>query len=447
MATIKNKGAKAKLTSPARAIHSIIVPLRKKNRPPTIALQDFQNRTITANLFPNVYCSVSELPAAATGIIDIWRKILNSDIRYQQQQNALPAFLGCRDLCCKFSSATLTESDVFGGTLADFDTYPYLRLTMDNIQVAVFIIMSWCRRTGQLPRTYDVTYVNNGKLYSTTYYIEKSNPYLFEKLMQEKHVESIKFGAAAEIINAPTDRNEDLYNIPGIRVSQKFGHQLNVYAQRKIKEYREALQRGELKRLKVMRSAEHNRTAAKLEYNQHRARLQRSAMGFSNYGGYAYHTFIGTRYARAYYRTTNVCPEELTEKTNEALAAIHAPELLKPIVGAETIIEDIRILEEATRKEQLRRIEVEEELQELKESRKANVEAAKIKAMRTNFRNKTQLRNYALTEASMLRDCERIEKNCRNVSSQQLTDAITTIIQASESIEIDRKDGQLIIKF
>ena len=58
MATIKNKGAKAKLTSPAQTIHSIIVPLRKKNSPPTIALQDFQNRTITVNLFPNVYCSV-----------------------------------------------------------------------------------------------------------------------------------------------------------------------------------------------------------------------------------------------------------------------------------------------------------------------------------------------------------------------------------------------------
>lgn len=447
MATIKNKGAKAKLTSPARAIHSIIVPLRKKNRPPTIALQDFQNRTITANLFPNVYCSISELPKTARGIANIWRQILNSDIRYQQQQNALPAFLGCRDLCCKFSSVALTEVDVYGGTLANYDVYPYLRLSMDSIHVAVFIIMSWCRRTGQLPRTYDVTYVNNGKLYSTTYYIEKSNPYLFEKLLQEKHVKSIKFGAAAEIINAPTDRSEDLYNIPGVRVSQKFGHQINVYAQRKIKEYREALQRGELKRLKVMRNAEHNKAIAKLEYNQHKARLQRSAMGFSNYGGYSYHTFVGTRYARAYYRTTHVDPLELTQKTNEALAAIHAPELLRPIVGAETIIEDIRILEEATRQEQKRRIEVEEELEELKERKKAEFEEAKIVARQTNFRNKTQVRNYALSEASLLKDCERLEKNCRNVSSQQLTDAIATIVQASESIEIDRKDGQLIIKF
>ena len=92
MATIKNKGKKAKLTPPARAIHSIIVPLRKKNRAPSIAEQDFANRTITLNLFPNVYCSISELQSTAKGILDLFRNITNNDIRYQQRSNALPSF-------------------------------------------------------------------------------------------------------------------------------------------------------------------------------------------------------------------------------------------------------------------------------------------------------------------------------------------------------------------
>lgn len=447
MATIKNKGKKAKLTPPARAIHSIIVPLRKKNRAPSIAEQDFANRTITLNLFPNVYCSISELQSTAKGILDLFRNITNNDIRYQQRMNALPSFLACRDLCCKFSSVGLNDADCYAGILPNYVCYPYLRVTIDNIHVAVFITMAWCRRTGQLPHRYNVTYFTNGKMQSKFYDVEKSNPYMFEKLLEIKKVHSIKFGAVAEIICSNVDRSTDLYNIPGVRVSQKFGHALNVYAMRKLKEVREELQRGELKRLQILRSDEHKRAVARMVYNERKAWLHRTNMAFSYYGRYQYKAEAGNRYSRAYCRVVgyNKGGEYLTQKTNEALAAIHAPELLKPIIGAEEIMHDICMLEDIARAEQQRRIEVEEKNRELEE---ANGKKERIfVAKKTSFRNKTQLRNYVFNEASLFQSVEDIDKNCRNVTADEVTKAIETLTKSAAEIEIRKSDGQLIIKF
>lgn len=450
MATIKNKHSRAKLASPARAIHSIIVPLRKKNRGATIACQDFQNRTISVNLFPNVRCSISELPATASGILDLWRKITNNDIRYQQRQNALPAFLGCRDICVKCSSATLSELDVFEGIIPDFDCFPYIRLTMDNIQVAVFIIMAWCNRTGQMPLEYNVVYVTNGKLSTTSHYLNKSNPYLFEKLLELKNVHSIKFGAVAEIVCHAVDRETDLYNIPGVRVSQKFGHQLNVYAMRKVVEVREALQRGEIKRMRNLLSEKHNKAVARLEYNERKAKLRKAGVSLSNYGGYTYYYHVGTRYCRAYNRTTrSIDAVELTHRTNEALAQIHAPEILKPIVGAEPIIAEVLRLKRVAQEEHKRRLLLEHEVEELQQRKEQQpVEPYKFKAISDKgFRNKTQLKDYVLTEASFIKDSDKLDKNCRNISPQEITDAVATLIKSASDIQVDHKDGQLIIKF
>lgn len=447
MRTIKNKGSIAKLTSPARAIHSIIVPLRKKNRPPQIATQDFQNRTFSVKLFPNVCCSISELPDTAAGLLDVWRKITNNDIRYQQRCNAIPAFLGCRDVCCKFSSAVLNECDIYGGVLADYDTYPYLRITLDNIQVAVFIIMQWCRRTGQMPLTYSVVHVTKGnKLYTSNYDLNKSNPYLFEQLILLKDVHSIAFGAAAEIVCTPIDRQTDLYNIPNIRVSQKFGHQLNTYAMRHIKEVREALQRGEIKKMRNMRSEKHRNAIARIEYNERKAYLTKTNVGRSYYGGFTYNTWAGSRYERARNKGSNhLDAQEVTIQTNEALAKIHAPELLTPIVEARDIIDDFNRLESALKAEHKLRLQAVEELENAKEEAKEELKKVYVSS-NTAFRNNTQLKNYALSEASIMRDTKK-ERNCRNISKEELSNAINTIVEAAENIEIDRKTGQLVMKF
>lgn len=448
MVTIKNKKTRAKLLTPAAAIHSINVPLRKKNRGPTIACQDFQNRTISVKLFANVVCSISELPETAAGILDIWRKITNNDIRYQQRCNNLPAFLGVRDLCVSCSSVALNENDVYFGVLADYNCYPYIRLLIDNVQVAVFIIMSWCRRTGQMPLTYSVTFVNKKEqLRTTSYDLNKSNPYLFEKLIELKDVHSISFGGAAEIYCSPVDRNTDLYNIPGVRVSQKFGHQLNVYAMRHIKEIRAELQKGEFEKLRILRSNEHKKALARLEYNQRRAEYVRSAVGLSWYGHYTYRGMFGNRYERCHNKALDIVDSKRqTTKTNEALAAIHAPELLTNIVEARSIVEEIDNLSAALKAEHKLRIEAEAEANNAIEEAKRELNKSALIDGHKRFKNKNQLSEYAIGEALISLEAKQSQE-VKKFTREDITKAIDTLINAAELVDIDAKSGQLVMKF
>lgn len=112
MPIVKQKNIKAVTTNNARAITSIIVPLREKNRPPQQSVQNFRNRTITMFLYPNVFCPISELPKTMHHIIQIWRNILNCNIRYQQKQDNLPSYLGVRDTCVKFSSPDIIDFSI-----------------------------------------------------------------------------------------------------------------------------------------------------------------------------------------------------------------------------------------------------------------------------------------------------------------------------------------------
>ena len=206
MVTIKNKGIGPKLPSPARAITSIIVPFREKNRPPQLAHQEFANRPITICLYPNYRCSIEELPAVALRLNKIWREITNHDIRYQQKRGNIPSFLGIRDLCVKTSYSGIRLERLTYNDLVNYDCYPYLRITLDSVRVATFIIRNWSARTAQIAHEYSVCEMVNGVLSSHTFDLYKSNPYYFEQLAKLKNIHSIAFGASAEYKNASASK-------------------------------------------------------------------------------------------------------------------------------------------------------------------------------------------------------------------------------------------------
>ncbi len=297
MATIKNKKTKLTTKTTTTIIPSIIVPERKKNRPAKRAFVVFQNRQFFVNLYPNIFCSISELPDVARKLSNLFRSIINSDVRYQMKHDNLPSFIGVRNICTKIHAPSNTDPYI-SGDIPDYDCSPYLSLQMDNVQAAVFILRQFCKRSGQMPNQYTAVIKKGNSISSTVYDTHKSNPFLIETLCRESNIYRIAFGAVADINFTDYDFADDLLPIPYIRVSQKFGTPKSVHTVRKLKKIYELQNAAELERVR----RERNKALARLEYRQAKAKLTAAHITRAYYGAYTYKGSVGNRYERARYR-------------------------------------------------------------------------------------------------------------------------------------------------
>ena len=290
MALIKHKTNKRETASPAAKIPSIVVPSRRKNRPPQLAVQQFRNRPISICLFPNIRCRISELPKTCGSILKIWRRIINEDIRYQQKLSNLPSFLGVRNVCVKFCNIHLTETDYYLNDIADEDCYPYLRIQIDNYQVGAFILQKWCARIGQTPHQYQIIERKDNQLIGYTEDIYKCNPLLLESLCEIPTIVRISFGCAAIIECEYTDPRKDLYNIPYVRVSSKFGKYLNTHAVRNHKKRIAEKMADELEKVRTLLKrnldTEAHIEARKEDIRNRFSNVHLSYVGFYTYGPY-----------------------------------------------------------------------------------------------------------------------------------------------------------------
>lgn len=459
MAVIKQRYKPKQLNAPQTSITSVIVPMREKNRPPQLSRQEFRNRTVTICLYPNIVCSIWELQKFALHLSKIWRAITNNDIRYQQKHNQLPAFLGTRDICVQFSASCLRPKDVPYNELCLFDSLPYLRITIDNVQVATFIVRAWCKRTGQMPLKYSVVTNVKGELVGEEFDMVKSNPFMFHELLKVKNVEAIQFGAVAELLNYECDRDIDFYNIPGVRCSQKFGTQINGYALRHIREHREWLQQGEIQRAKVMRSKAHAASIQYLEEKKRKRQYCYAPISDSFYGRYFYKHESKGNYSSAFAHSGRIAnafrdAEYMTMKTNELLAKEYAPEVLVNVVEAEELIADHRELNAQLRAEYLLRKNIEEELQELREEieQTPKPEPEPFRGIDPDKpqRSITQVKRKFKGDLLGLANCIKNGSKER-ILAKDITEA--DIIKASEiinyltDIEVDKRTGQIKLKF
>lgn len=442
MVTIKNKGTKPKLQTPARAITSVIVPFREKNRPPQLATQEFANRTITICLYPNYRCSIEELPAVALRLNKLWREITNHDIRYQQKRGNIPSFIGIRDLCVKTSFSGIRLERLTYNDLVNYDCYPYLRITLDSVRVATFIIRNWSARTAQIAHEYSVCEMVNGVLSSHTFDLYKSNPYYFEQLAKLKNIHSIAFGASAEMLFYEVDRTEDFYNIPGVRCSTKFGTVLNTYAIRRIKEIQEEQQKGEIEKARLLRSKGDSDFLARLKWQKIKHYLYATAVSDSYYGRRAYVWNKSSHYAGELGRFIRTEVSHDCRDTEKKLAELHAPELLQKIVGADTLIAEHRKLEAIANEEYKRRMDAEEELQRI---RKREPKTIYYGDKEKCIRNKKALKAYVVDELHLVSKSEAEKPICR-YTKEEVGKAVSIIAECAK-VEVDPKTGQLSLKF
>lgn len=439
MAIVKHKHYKALTTNNARAITSIIVPLREKNRNPQLALQEFRNRTITIYLYPNIFCPISELPKTMQHIIKIWRKILNEDIRYQQKQDNLPSFLGVRDTCVKFSTPELiTDADRIPYT-DEYDqrVWPYLRVTIDNVQVAAFIAMKWCAHTGQTPHQFQYIKTQNKKNTAHAIELYKCTPLYFEELMKDRAINTICFGGAVKITTEYVNRNTDLYNIPMVRVSQKFGTKLSIYSSRKLERIREEQANGTLERI---RRGKTDKAIHALEWKKITARRKYHAIHSAQlFDTYKYHTFERTYYSA---RRVNVISRPAmwdAEDTDKELAKLYAPQLIEKLPNASDILDEFDMLRGVAVTANEKRKEAEEHAKELQQ----RIDTLKLQDQHIlEFNTQKGLRNYVCT---MFRMPEQRQKELTNIDAVAVNEAVKTLTKYFD-VEVDSRTNKIVLK-
>lgn len=440
MAIVKHKHYKAVTTDNARAITSVIVPLREKNRAPQLALQEFRKRTINIFLYPGVFCPISELPKTMAYIVNIWRKILNNDIRYQQKQDNLPSFLGVRDTCVKFSTPELlTDADRIAYS-EDFDqiVYPYLRVTIDNAQVGAFIIMKWCAHTGQTPHRFE--YIRTDKKRKTPDFEDffKCSPLYIEQLLQDKAIDTITFGGASKITTEYVNRNTDLYNVPGIRVSQKFGTNLTIYSTRKLQRIREEQAKGTLERI---RRGKVDKAIDAIEWKKLVARRKYSAINNAQlfdsykYKCYSINNFYSARRENLILRPA--CWD--AEQTDKELAQMYARELLEQIPGAEQIINEFEILRGIARASMEKRKEAEERVREVER----RLAIGKLQAEHNiKFNTQKGLRNYVCKMFTMPEERDTKDTTIDSIAVVEAVKILTKYF----NVEVDHKSNKILLK-
>ena len=282
MATIKYKDFSNQKAKNAEKIKPVIVIDGYTLRPVKQASTAFAKRTFFVSLYTNVNCSFSELNPVARKLANMFRYIIHNDVAYQQKMDNLPSFVGVRNICF--------------APLNNGEFNPYICVELDNLQAAVFITRSWCKRTGQLPHLITFVKRKGQGVEAIEYETHKSSPLLIESLIQANYGSIIRlgFGGAVRFDFERPLYNMDMLPIQGTRVSQSFGSRCNVHTHRKIKRIYEAKHSGHLERLR----RESSRSVAYIEYQEARSKLISSHIHRSQYG--AAEIFgIGTRYARA----------------------------------------------------------------------------------------------------------------------------------------------------
>lgn len=283
MPLFKNKDHSNKQATTAAAFSSIIVIDGYTLRPVKRASTAFRNSTIFVSLFTNRNCSFSELFEYASALSKIWRSIINKDVKYQQQLDNLPSFVGVRHICFR--------------PLCNETFEPYIVVELDNLQAAAFVARSWCKRTGQMPREFSIACRSaNNKPYVIVEEFHKSQP-LYIELMWERYkckLEKLTFGAAVSIEKQNKTFEAHVIPVQGVRCSQSFGKEKNIYTRRKIQKLYESKAEGTLEALRRKR----NKCEAKLEYERAKKALIYSHVHRSEYG--AKEIFgVGSRYTRA----------------------------------------------------------------------------------------------------------------------------------------------------
>lgn len=439
MATIKNKNIRLAKLSKARVITSIIVPFREKNRAPKLAAQDFRNSTISLFLFPGVYCSVSELPKTMHKLVEVFRSITNCDIRYQQKQDNLPSFLAVRDCCVRFSSPEVINvrpSDVNPDVLDEI-VWPYLRITIDNVQVAAFIIKSWCARIGAAPHVFEWCFRKDGKLFADSCDFFKCTPLYVERLCEDLNIETIQFGKAAKISTLPVDRNSDLYNIPGVRASQKFGTSLSIYSTRKLQRIREAQAKGTLERIRIGRNSRGAIEA--IEWRRAVNKQRYMAMtGWDLFPSHFYHSRGAGMYNGQRYNAIGKYGNWSAERTDKEIARMRSPKLLERFPDADDIIMEFDELKNIALAANRVRAEVEEELNELKAASK---EAVRHDRQQTEFKTTKRARNYVCDEFMMCAKSDKVSF----VEAESITEAVNTLAKYFDFV-VDKKGNKIILK-
>ena len=237
MLTLRPKTKPRETTNPLRAVMSVNVPHRKKIRPPKFAHNDFFRRTFDLCLYPNIVATIADLPEACRSLANIWREISNRDIYYERKIGNLPAYFGTRYMCVEFSEKDLSpsllsdiakEAHNVDYLPANFACYPYLRLRVDSLQVACFILSRWCFRTGQNPTNiawYRTTRVRNkSRVVEDHERTQLCDPFRVEAIVSEYKPDFVNFGSCARLYCTPQPvQPEHVYNIPFVRSTQNIG--------------------------------------------------------------------------------------------------------------------------------------------------------------------------------------------------------------------------------
>ena len=167
--------------------------------------------TYIAELFTNVKLRAKDIPDYVKTLSDTFRKIINSDVRYRQRQDDLPAALGCR---------AFGVQHLGGGWYS-----PNIKVASSSAQVLEYICHQWCKRTSQYPHTlqadfdrvssakyampktdYSYDYYKGANLSTTRYgHIIKeeyylSMPYRLQNFAECYGFRCLSFGAACRIL-------------------------------------------------------------------------------------------------------------------------------------------------------------------------------------------------------------------------------------------------------
>lgn len=358
----------------------------------------------------------------------------------------MPSYLGVRNVCVKFSDVHLSVTDYYLDDVADEDCMPYLRIFIDNYQVGAFILQRWCARTGQTPHQYQIIERVKDDIVGYTEDIYKCNPLKLEALCEVPTIERIAFGSAAQILCGEVDPMRDLYNIPYVRTSSKFGKKLNTYAIRNIKQREEERQQTELERARIMRK----RDAKSYARINNRVSVMRNTykdvhLAFLGFYTYGRNKQYKQRYAEARYNAVGKLASLDAAELDKRLAAMHAPDILKTIHKADDLITEHRELEAIAKAATQKLRDIEEEQQSNKE--KGGEDPVVYPEVKGRPRNNTQAKARIFSSFTMAAEGTAKDRIKPTDVEGAKIDEVADILSHFANIEIDYKTRQIKLKF
>lgn len=341
MLTLRPKTKQIETTNPLRAILSVNVPQRKKIRPPKYAHNDFFRPTYDVLLFPNIISCVSDLPDACRSLASIWREISNRDIYYERRKGNLPAYFGTRFMCVEFSEKDLTPSLLtdIALTCKDVDTlpsnlacYPYMRIRVDSLQIATFIMSKWLWRTGQCPTQINWTYerVKAGKKYiaEDSERCQLCDPFRIEKIVEDLKPLRVRLGSACTLLCTPQpERPEHVYNIPFTRVTQNIGESVQSLRQKTEKRCIDKVS-GLLNQAEESLDRFTRRYSEWITDRHYNMVSRHKRRYFSRMGMWNAYKYYNDSYASSRYRSIGAIADFDAEKADRLLASLACPDVL-----------------------------------------------------------------------------------------------------------------------